>query len=181
MAPRLGQQHWIDEGLRSLRRGGVDAVRIEPLAKALGVTKGSFYWHFADRTAWLAAMLEAWQARATQGVIEEVEARGGDAHARLATLFSIVSAADGRLENAIRGWAAHDEAARAALETVDHRRTDYLDALFLDLGFSALEANTRSRFAYHALIGYFVMADATDRRDARARWLDIILPMLTRR
>ena len=80
---RTPRRTWIDEGLRALAAGGPDAVRIEPLAQALGVTRGGFYWHFADRRALLDEMLDAWERASTEEVIERVESRGGDAKVKL--------------------------------------------------------------------------------------------------
>ena len=60
---RTPRSKWIDEGLRALAAGGPDAVRIEPLAQALGVTRGGFYWHFEDRQALLDEMLDTWERR----------------------------------------------------------------------------------------------------------------------
>src|SRR4051794_6442265 len=74
---------WIDEGLRALAAGGPGAVRIEPLAKALGVTRGGFYWHFRDRGALLEALLDTWERRSTDEVLERVEREGGDARAKV--------------------------------------------------------------------------------------------------
>src|SRR4051795_8563186 len=75
---RTPRSRWIDAGLRALAAGGPDAVRVEPLAKALGVTRGVFYWHFEDRRALLEAMLETWERRSTDEVLERVEREGGD-------------------------------------------------------------------------------------------------------
>ena len=69
---------WIQAGLRAVADGGPDAVRIEPLAKALGVTRGGFYWHFVDRQALLDEILDAWERAAIDEVLERVERRGGD-------------------------------------------------------------------------------------------------------
>src|SRR4030081_4116826 len=79
---------WVDEGLRALAAGGPDAVRIEPLARALGVTKGGFYWHFDDRRALLEEMLDAWERVSIDDVIERVEGEGGDARAKLRRLLA---------------------------------------------------------------------------------------------
>jgi AcrR family transcriptional regulator len=178
---RLGRQEWIDAGLEALARDGIDAVRVERLAAALNVTKGSFYWHFKDRHALLEALLEAWRARATIAIIDAVEAKGGDARAKLANLFTIVAVIDGRLDRAIRSWAAQDGGAASALQAVDRRRLDYLVVLFLGVGFNAAEALGRARLVYHALIGQFAMGEAVAHGERLAECLDIVLPMLVQR
>jgi len=93
MAPptRTPRSSWIQEGLRALAAGGPDAVRIEPLAQALGVTKGGFYWHFEGRSALLEEMLDTWERVSVDEVIERIEGEGGDARAKLRRLSAIAS------------------------------------------------------------------------------------------
>jgi AcrR family transcriptional regulator len=181
MNKRLGRNEWIAAGLKELAKHGIDAVRVERLAAQLKVTKGSFYWHFKNRGALLAALLEAWLARATNAIIEQVEAEGGNARTRLKSLFSIVGQVDGRLDRAIRNWAARDVEARATLLAVDQRRFDYLNALFLEMRFSAAEAIARARLVYHALIGQFMMESTASHEERLAECLEIVLPMLVRK
>lgn len=179
MNSRLVPNDWIDEGLRLLREAGVEAVRVEPLAKRMGVTKGSFYWHFADRPALLAALRQAWRERATEGVAARVEAAGGTARDRLERLFRLTAAADGRLERAMRAWAAHDPDARAVVAGVDERRIAYLVAQFVEIGCGPQVALSRARFCYLALIGQYVRQEM----DADGNWLteslDLVLPLVT--
>ena len=80
---RTSREQWVEQGLRALAAGGPDAVRVEVLAKALGVTKGGFYGAFADRDALLEAMLDTWERESTDEVLERVERAGGDAAARI--------------------------------------------------------------------------------------------------
>lgn len=132
---RTPRHSWIDEGLRALAAGGPDAVRVEPLAQALGVTKGGFYWHFADRGALLAEMLDRWEHVMVDEVIERVEAAGGDAATRLRRLFGLGADVDDLLaiELAIRDWARRDTDVAARVRRVDNRRMDYLRGLFGEL------------------------------------------------
>src|SRR3990170_1341999 len=111
-ALRTPRERWVEEGLRVLADGGVDAVRVEALAKGLGVTKGGFYGYFADRDALLAEMLDTWERESTDDVLERVEREGGDpkrkAHRAGALTFS-----DDRLlpiDLAVRDWARRDPA-----------------------------------------------------------------------
>jgi len=129
---RTPRGSWVEEGLRALGRGGPDAVRIEPLARALGVSKGGFYWHFDDRQALLEEMLDEWERTMVDEVAEAIEAEGGDAKSRLRRLFAMGAAAGAELfkvELAIRNWARHDKAVARRLRQVDDRRMDYMRAL----------------------------------------------------
>src|SRR3712207_8315932 len=92
---RTPRTSWIDEGLRALAAGGPDAVRIESLARALGVTKGGFYGYFDGRRALLDEMLDAWERSSVDEVIERVEAGGGDARAKLRRLSALAGARRG--------------------------------------------------------------------------------------
>src|SRR5919106_49122 len=109
---RTPRASWIDEGLRALAAGGPDAVRIEALARALGVSKGGFYWHFDGRPALLEELLDAWARLVVDEVIEHVERRGGDARAKLRRLFRVAASSDEllKVELAIRHWGRRDKA-----------------------------------------------------------------------
>src|SRR3954452_9786901 len=110
----LAAGDWTEAALRALAHGGLAAGAVEPLAKSLGTTKGSFYWHFADRNALLAAALERWEERDTDLVIATV-ARGPDAATRLRALLHLVfiavgpgsGAAAGSVELALQADAGH--------------------------------------------------------------------------
>jgi AcrR family transcriptional regulator len=131
---RTPRTSWIEEGLRALGVGGPDAVRIETLAQALGVTKGGFYWHFDDRRALLEEMLDAWERVVIDQVIERVESEGDDARAKLRRLFALASAPEGRglrmIELAVRDWARRDKAVAKRVKRVDNRRMEYMRSLF---------------------------------------------------
>lgn len=180
MSKRLGKDAWVVAGLKALADQGIEAVRVERLAEALGVTKGSFYWHFTDRQALLTAVLDVWKARATADIIAQVEAEGDDPRARMHALMMIVFTSDGRLDRQVRAWAANDEMAAAALKEIDGARTRYLEGLFTGIGFDRAAARARARFAYHALIGQFAMADAGKGKRAAAE-LEMVFEMLVAR
>ena len=152
---------WIEAGQRALATGGPDTVRIDALARALGVTRGSFYWHFADRDALLTALLDAWQRCATDDVIEGVERRGGDTRARLRRAGALTFSPELLpIDLAVRGWARHDRAVAERLRRVDNRRMDYLRTLFGALGTDAEEVEARSTLAFSLLSGsHFMAAD----------------------
>src|SRR5713226_4637645 len=127
---RTPRSKWIEAGLRALAAGGPDAVRIEPLAQALGVTRGGFYWHFSDRSALLEEMLDTWERATTEEVNERLEREGGDASARLRRLLALTSSRVLRTDLAVRDWSRRDPAVADRLRRIDNRRMDYLRSLF---------------------------------------------------
>jgi AcrR family transcriptional regulator len=133
---RTPRDKWIEEGLRALGVGGPDAVRVEKLAQALGVTKGGFYWHFDDRGALLEEMLDAWERVMIDDVIELFEGEGGDARDKLRRLFELASSKEAqglmRIDLAVREWARRDKAVARRLRRVDNRRMEYMRSLFRD-------------------------------------------------
>ncbi len=134
MKDSLDRSAWVSAGLAALADKGLDAVRVERLAADLKVTKGSFYWHFRDRADLLAMMVEAWRTSATTDIITRVEARATDPADRLKALFATVLRADGRLEMAMRDWAARDAGVGAVVAETDARRVAYVEALFAAVG-----------------------------------------------
>ncbi len=179
MKDSLDRSAWVAAGLATLAAKGLDAVRVERLAADLKVTKGSFYWHFRDRADLLAMMVETWRTSATTDIITRVEARAQEPADRLKALFATVLRADGRLEMAMRDWAARDADVGAAVAAADDRRVAYVEALFAGVGVPEAEAGARARFAYQALIGHFRMgAGAAEERAREA--LDLILPLMSR-
>jgi AcrR family transcriptional regulator len=157
---RTPRARWIDEALRALAAGGPDGVRVEPLAKAIGVTKGGFYWHFADRGALLEEMLDTWERTSIDEIIERVEAEGGDARAGLRRLFRLADAADALLTTdlAIRDWSRRDARVAERLRRVDNRRMDYLRSLFRGFLADEEEVEARSMIAFSLWIGNRFMA-----------------------
>jgi AcrR family transcriptional regulator len=175
---RTPRSRWIEEGLRALAAGGPDAVRVEALAQALGVTKGGFYGQFADRNALLGEMLEAWERMSTDEVIERVERQGGDVRARLRRAGALTFSSELRpVDLAVRDWSRRDPAVAERLRRVDNRRMEYLRMLFGALCADADEVEARSMLAFSLAIGsHFMAADHGARTQADAlelavRWL----------
>ena len=164
--PRSG---WIDEGLRALAAGGPDAVRIESLARALGVSKGGFYWHFDDRRALLEELLDTWERVSIDEVIERVESGGGDARARLRRLFALASSSEGLLaiDLAVRDWSRRDPAVAERLRRADNRRMAYMRSLFAAFCPDEDDVEVRCMLAFSLWIGnHFVAADHGQRSRA---------------
>jgi len=156
---RLSADDWAAAALVALAEGGLAAVAVEPLATRLGATKGSFYWHFANRDALLAATLERWERVGTEDVIAAIEAEP-DLVARLPRLLTHALDGGSRVELALQPSAAHPLVA-PVLSRVTLRRLDYLTALFRDLGFEPDIARERSVLAYTAYLGHAQLTHAT--------------------
>jgi AcrR family transcriptional regulator len=180
----LTRQDWIDRGRSLLAAQGVAAVRVEPLAKLIRVTKGSFYWHFKNREDLLDAILQDWIVSQTNSVMEQVEERGGTPQAKLLYLFELAvqdTGEDAQLEQSIRLWAAMDQKIAALLAEVDQRRLDYTQALFIQVGFEPPQALIRARLIYYSLIGEWMVGirqDPADRlAEARSQYAILIQPI----
>jgi AcrR family transcriptional regulator len=159
---RTPRGRWVEQGLRALADGGPDAVRVEVLAQALGVTKGGFYWHFADRDALLGEVLDAWERANLEAVIERVERDGGDARTRLRRLFALALAGPKALRTdlAVRDWARRDPAVAERVRRVDNRRMEYLRSLFRTWCEDEADAEARGLLALSLWIGnHFIAAD----------------------
>jgi AcrR family transcriptional regulator len=165
---RTPRSTWIEEGLRALAAGGPDAVRIEPLAQALGVTRGGFYWHFDDRRALLEEILDAWERVSVDEVIERVESEGGDARAKLRRLSALAASSEEplRIDLAVRDWARREPTVAERLRRVDNRRMDYMRSLFAAFCPDEDEVEARCLVFYSLWIGnHFIAAD----HDPRSR------------
>jgi AcrR family transcriptional regulator len=159
---RTPRSKWIEEGLRALAAGGPEAVRIEPLAQVLGVTRGGFYWHFDDRRALLEEMLDMWEHTSIEEAIERVESEGGDAKTRLRRLSALASSNPELLaiDLAVRDWARRDQHVAERLRRVDNRRMDYLRSLFGALYRDKDDVEARSMLTLSLWIGnHFIAAD----------------------
>jgi AcrR family transcriptional regulator len=175
---RTPRSRWIEEGLRALAAGGPDAVRVEVLAQALGVTKGGFYGQFADRNALLEEMLDTWERNSTDEVLERVERRGGDVRAKLRRAGSLTFSAELLpIDLAVRDWARRDQAIAERLRRVDNRRMGYLRQLFSAICRDQDEAEARSILAFSLVIGHHFMAadhgprSHADALELAAKWL----------
>ena len=148
--------------MRALAVGGPDAVRIEVLAKELGVSKGGFYWHFDDRRALLEETLDAWEKTGTEDVIASVDGEPDDPRAKVRRLFELAPAARGlfAVELGLRDWSRHDRDVAARLRRVDTRRLAYLRSLFGQFSADDDDAEARAMLAYSLFVGsYFVASE----------------------
>ncbi|MFC7927903.1 TetR/AcrR family transcriptional regulator [Streptomyces cinereoruber] len=179
-AARTPRDRWVEEGLRALADGGPDAVRIEALAKRLGVTKGGFYGYFADRDALLGAMLDTWEREATDDVIDRVARAEGDARERI-TLAGMLTFSGDRLrpiDLAVRDWARRDGAVAERLRRVDNRRMELLREMIGSFCSDPDEVEARSLVAFCVAIGHHFLAadhEGRTRLEVLVRAGDLIL------
>lgn len=178
MADQLSARDWLDQGLKTLSESGFTALKAEPLAKAMGVSRGSFYWHFADIGAFHAAILAHWREVAAEQIIANVEASARDDNP-LPLLIRRVFGGKMALEKAVRSWATVDAAARNAVQAIDRRRLDYVEGLLRKSGLAADVARARAQVLYWAFLG-FAMSDKPLSKARQAAVLDELLGFASR-
>jgi AcrR family transcriptional regulator len=148
---------WIKAGFTELARAGVEGVRVEVLAKQLGVTKGGFYRRFRDRAALLEAMLESWRSGRIAAIEQQADLGGGPPRERLKALIRLYSErmnTEGMaIELAIRQWARSDEAAAQAVANVDAARLKIVGQLYRATGLGADEADAEAFLFYCFIFG----------------------------
>lgn len=159
-APRRSANDWVMAAFAVLAVSGINDVKVERLAKDLGVTKGSFYWHFDDRPALLDAMLEAWVRIDTEQIIELVDARPESeepvvALKRLMQLTMGVPTDFDGVEAGVREWSVHDPKAAAVCSEVDERRLVYVTGLLMAAGVDKKTAAARAGILYRVVIGEY--------------------------
>ena len=179
MVDQLSAQDWVNQGLKTLAKSGFTALKAEPLAKAMGVSRGSFYWHFADISAFHAAILKQWREIAAEQIIAGVEAASGNKNP-LEVLLRRVFGERLTIENAVRTWASVDPAARAAVQAIDRRRLSYVESLLTQSGLSVEVARARAQILYWAFLG-FALSDQPLPKAQQQAMLDEMLRMAASR
>ncbi|MDO9093708.1 MAG: TetR/AcrR family transcriptional regulator [Rubrivivax sp.] len=180
--PALTRETWTDAATEVLVDQGIDHVRVDVLARGLGVTRGSFYWHFRDREELLRSVLQAWRELSTEQLTARLASAHDDPRQQLRDVLSLplrgrsaVRAA--RIELAIRAWARRDELARHAVDEADASRISYIAQVFSALGFAVAEARARAFLVYAFVVGESLMpgqGNTTQRQD-RGRLVEQLL------
>lgn len=155
---RLSATHWAAAALDLIAEEGVRAVAVEPLARRLGVTKGSFYWHFPSRDALLQAALERWEQVELDEVFAQLEAIP-DPRQRMRELFL-------RVAHEVRSHVIYSELLKAldhpavqpVMQRVSKRRLDYLMLAFRQVGMARVEAQNRAHLTYAAYVGFLQLS-----------------------
>jgi AcrR family transcriptional regulator len=158
---RLGPEDWVRAGLKALATSGFTALKADALAKVMGVSRGSFYWHFADVDAFQAAILQRWREIALERIVSEIDRLS---HDRLETLIQRAFGSRTSLEIAVRAWATAEPKARDAVDEVDAERVRYLRKLLLGAGVEAAAATTRAHILNWAYLGYALSSARLDKR-----------------
>jgi len=173
MADQLSAKDWLDQGLKALAKNGFTSLKAEPLAKAMGVSRGSFYWHFADIAAFHAAVLKHWRDIAAERIIANVEAASGNENP-LSLLLRRVFSEKLTLERAVRTWASVDPAARAAVQAIDQRRLGYVESLLKQSGLSDAVARDRAQILYWTFLGFALSDPPLPKARAQALVAEIL-------
>jgi AcrR family transcriptional regulator len=159
-AARLTKEDWIDAARKALIKGGVAAVKVDHLARQIGVTRGSFYWHFKDRNDLMKSLLLHWKQSNTDPFRRVKQQKSGKPVYQLAEFFCIwlrPGEFDPDFDSAVRDWARVSTAAAQLVRQVDETRLDILMTLFQALGFAKLEADIRARVMYYHQVGYYAL------------------------
>jgi AcrR family transcriptional regulator len=149
---RLTAEDWVAFGLKTLGNDGFAALKADVLARKLSISRGSFYWHFADLETFQGRVIAHWKQSATEAIITDIERYDSPAE-RLDALLRHAFRQGRSLETGMRGWAANNKIAARAVAEVDHRRCAYLQRLLQDAGLDAPLAATRAQLLYWTYLG----------------------------
>jgi len=175
----LKAEDWAEAALEALAAGGLEAVAVEPLARRLNVTKGSFYWHFANRDALLGAALDLWEQRETLDVISGLE-NEPDPQERIFKVFRRANSSHkaGRLYLALAAASDHPRIGEV-VRRVSAKRLSYLEACYRALGMGDDDARLWATFAYATFIGnQQVHRDAAERFPSGPRFREYFKLMI---
>lgn len=172
--PPLGRKDWIDAAIVMLAEDNVEALRVDTLAEKLGVTKGSFYWHFEGREDLLFAVLDEWRLRMTSEIQALILDPSGTPWERLERLLRIAISArpdvpGGPFEMTLRDWARRDQKVAATVREVDAERVRFLRQLYRETGLDENDVNDFSELHMAFVIGARVTVDPNDRDEIHRR------------
>ncbi len=159
MKKNLTKRDWLQAGFRALTQYGPSALKAEPLAKSLKVSKGSFYWHFKDIADFKAAMIQHWQQSATADIISQIKAGTSKPELQLRALIAASTAlphsnyGGPASESAIRDWARYEATIAKTITEIDQKRLAFTASLFEKYGQKKTQAHQSARLLYSALIG----------------------------
>lgn len=158
---RLTRADWVTAGIEALEKNGFLSVRADALARKLGVSRGSFYWHFTDVAAFEQALLDRWRDMVL-GALDTPLADGETRLDRFRTIMLRSLQSRRRLETAFRAWATVNARVRAALRRVDASREAYMAGLLAQPGRTAEATLARARIAYWSYLGHAMSVEHAD-------------------
>lgn len=176
----LTAEAWANAALEAIASGGLDAVAVEPLARKLKVTKGSFYWHFTNRGELIRAALALWEKNETVDILARIEPTS-DPYERIVNVFKQANASyrAGRLYLAIASGEDHPVVSEY-VRRVSESRMNYLRDCYRDLGFSESRAQHWARFAYATFMGNLqIRRDTPDAMPQGAAFNEYLRLMIT--
>ncbi|GAM97357.1 transcriptional regulator of TetR family [alpha proteobacterium U9-1i] len=167
-SPRLARADWIAAARDALIKGGEGRVKVEHLAETLGVTTGSFYWHFKNRQELLGDLLADWESTNSIGYLGAIRANAGDPDAQLRALqrvWVLELDFDPAYDAAVRDWARTSIKADKIVRRVDVTRIALVQEMYEGWGYSREDAAVRARVAYYHQVGYYAMRIAESRAE----------------
>lgn len=178
--PRLGRQEFLARSLEVLSQEGESELRIDRLVKALGVTKGSFYWHFKDRAEFVQVLARYWEQWSTDSAVEELGDSHDDPKAVLLKLHEVVALGDlARYDLVMRSWATHETEVAKVVRSVDRTRFRFVREQFRGLGYSGDDLDIRTR-AFVVSSSFWAVINRNESKRLRQRRLSALLDILTR-
>ena len=162
---RGSPEGWLTAAYDVLKESGIDAVRVMPLAKRLGLSRTSFYWFFEDREQLLGALLTRWRDTNTGGLIRQSESYAESISEAILNVFECwlnPELFDSQFEFAVRSWALQSAEVAAEIALADEARINALAAMFRRFGYEAEAADARARTIYLTQIGYISMKTTED-------------------
>ena len=173
----LGPQDWLVAARVVLIAGGVASVKVERLARRLRVTRGSFYWHFRNRSQLLSELLRFWE-RANSNAFERALSRNGlDDFLAFINVWMDEKDYSPAFDTAVRDWARTSREAADAVHRTDKRRVNILNRIFTDMGYAEAEALVRARITYFHQVGYYaieIQEDPQRRRELAPVYVEVL-------
>lgn len=163
---------WLAAAYDMLTEKGVEAVKVMPLAKRLGLARTGFYWHFKDRTALLEAMIKRWEDKNTGNLVARCEAFAETINEAVFNLFDCwldSDLFDARLDLAIRNWARNDPTLQTRLDAADSTRKTAIQNMFLRFDYDPGDAEARAMTVLYTQVGYISMRVIEDPAERLAR------------
>ena len=176
---RLSREDFLARALDVLSREGEAELRIEQLVKALGITKGSFYWHFENRADFVRSLAEYWERMSNNRVFQEIGDIGADPKVVLQRVQEIVTREDlSRYDLVMRSWATHEPEVARSVESVASTRNEYVGQQFRRLGFRGADLEIRTR-AFVVTTSMWSTYNRDESPKLKKRHLAAVLEMLT--